>query len=92
MLHLCVRHQRRRRSCGGNIDRFGAGNAEDALVLMREDLDEPWLCLGPVFQNPSSARAAGKVEMALEETAQELHILFRDERFEIDAGGVATTG
>ena len=66
-----------------------AGDAEHALVLVREDLDELRLRLGPVLQDPCGARAAGEIAMALEQAADHCDILVGFERLEIDAGLVA---
>jgi hypothetical protein len=58
---------------------MGAGNTENAFVFVRENLDEPGLGIGPVFENPGGARAAGEVAMALEEGAHAIEVSRLDE-------------
>ena len=64
-------------------------NSQDAFVLVRKDLDELGLRIGPVFQHPGGARTAGQVAMALEKSAHTIHVGRLDQRLEVDAGLVA---
>src|ERR1700683_2738103 len=90
MLHLGSgsRHERRRMD-GRSINSGGALDAENPLVLVREDFDELRLGVGPVLENPRSARAAGEIAMACEQALHALNVGGVDERFEVDAGLVA---
>ena len=77
---------------GGAVDGVDAFYAKDALVLVREDLDELGLSFGPVFKDPGCARATGIVAMALEQCTDFGDVCVGYEGFEIDAGFVAAAG
>jgi len=89
MHYLCRRRHQRRRNSGWSIYRFDTRSAENTFVLVREYLDESWLCIGPVLEDPCGTRAAGKVAVAFEESANALHVSFSYQGFEIDACFVA---
>src|SRR3954470_16225228 len=89
MLHLGCANQGRR-SCG--IVFLRGRNPEHALELVGENLDEARLRLGPVFQYPCGAGAAGEIAMTREQSADHGDILVSFERVEIDAGLVAAPG
>src|SRR5208283_5116624 len=74
---------------GRCVDGRGALDAEDPLILVREDLDELRLSFGPVLEDPGGARAAGEVAMASEERADEFDVGGAREGLEIDTGLVA---
>ena len=86
---LCRGGHQKRRNGGRSVDGLSAGYAQDALVLVREDLDELGLLTGPVLEDPCGARAAGEVAMAREQGAEFFDVFRVDQRFEIDAGLVA---
>src|ERR1700722_5871110 len=75
--------------CAGSF--FGTIQAQDALVFVREDLDEARLRIGPVFEDPCGARAAGKVAVALEQAANAVYIGGFNQRLQIDTGLVAAS-
>src|ERR1019366_4175758 len=74
-----------------NVGGLCASDTQDTFVLVREDLDEvgPRCC--PVFQNPRSARASGKVAMALKQAAHQRYIVLIDEWFQVHAGLIAAS-
>src|SRR5580658_4300336 len=93
MLHLRGGCHAWRRS-GGMMNRFSGGGArysQNALVLMREDLDEPWLGIGPVLENPCGARAAGEVAMTLKLAANYFNVFGVGQWLQIHAGLDAAT-
>ena len=59
---------------GRSRDCFGASESENALVFVREDLDEPRLRVGSMLENPGGARAACKVAMTLEEATDAVYV------------------
>src|SRR5580658_154770 len=92
MLHLrCGRHAWRLiGSVVSSFRRSGARHSQNALVLVRKDLDELGLRIGPVFQNPRGAGAAGKIAMAFQQAADFFNVCGFDEGLEIDTRLVAT--
>src|ERR1700722_9756653 len=92
MLHLgCCGLNLRHCVSWWTVDGVNPLDAEHALVLMREDLDELRLRVGPVLEDPRSARASGVIAMALKQGAHFSDIFVGFERLKIHAGLVTAT-
>src|SRR5580692_7504747 len=80
IIHLGCAYQRRHRDWRA-IDGFCPFDTEHTLVFVRKDLDEVGASGGPVLQNPGGARTAGKIAMALEQSANEGDVLLAVQGF-----------
>src|SRR5690349_10272433 len=83
MLHLLRVGQSRDRYTW-NVCLVNSWNPQNTLVFVREYFDEPGNRFVPVFKDPLSALAAGEFHVTTNEIADELHILYFHQRFEIN--------
>src|SRR5215469_3822665 len=67
-----------------DVSLVNSWNPQNALVFVREDFDEPGNSFVPVFKDPLGTLAAGELRVTANEIADELHILYFHERFEIN--------
>src|SRR6185437_5837673 len=91
MLYLPCRHHRRllpRRT----IDSLRPLHAQHPLVLMREHLEEAFLCLLPVLQYPSRLRTAGQLNVALNQRADLLNVSGLHQRLQVHARKITAAG
>src|ERR1700685_1588482 len=77
---LRLHHRMSRFGLGGLIPR----DSEHAFEFVREYFDELGQHLAPVLKDPFAARAAGGLDVPLDQMLERLHVGRIDDRFQVD--------
>src|ERR1700675_4182745 len=93
MLHLLLWHRlgvgQNGEGLAWDVRMLAAAHAQHALEFVRKNLDEARARVLPIVKNPLRARTPGQLQVARNETTDDLHILSIEQRLKINGIQIA---